>query len=66
MQQAQKHVMLQFSQAMAAGRLNGAEFNAVAEGAIGYGCFPKSLQVSHGELKKMAADGMLTSGLLPT
>lgn len=58
-------VMLQFSQAMAAGRLNGAEFNAVAEGApIILRMLSKELGVSRGELKKMAADGMLTSGII--
>ena len=58
-------VMLQFSQAMAAGRLNGAEFNAVAEGApIILRMLSKELGVSRGELKKMAAEGALTSGII--
>ena len=58
-------VMLQFSQAMAAGRLNGAEFNAIAEGApIILRMLSKELGVSRGELKKMAAEGALTSGII--
>lgn len=58
-------VMLQFSQSVNAGRLNGAEFNAVAEGA------PKILNAledatgkTRGELKKMGADGKISIELL--
>ena len=55
-------VLLQFSQSMAAGRLNGAEFNAVAEGApIVLRLLSKELGVSRAELKKMAADGLLST-----
>ena len=55
-------VLLQFSQSMAAGRLNGAEFNAVAEGApIVLRLLSKELGVSRSELKKMAADGLLST-----
>ena len=58
-------VMLQFSQAMAAGRLNGAEFNAVAEGApIVLRALSDALGVSRGALKKMAADGLLPTTVL--
>ena len=58
-------VMLQFSQSMAAGRLNGAEFNAVAEGApVILRLLAKELNVTRGELKKMAADGMLSTDIL--
>lgn len=58
-------VMLQFSQAMAAGRLNGAEFNAVAEGApIVLRALSEALGVSRGALKKMAADGLLPTTVL--
>ena len=58
-------VMLQFSQAMAAGRLNGAEFNAVAEGApIVLRALSDVLGVSRGALKKMAADGLLPTTVL--
>jgi len=58
-------VMLQFSQSMAAGRLNGAEFNAVAEGApIVLRALSEALGVSRGALKKMAADGLLPTTVL--
>ncbi len=58
-------VMLQFSQSMAAGRLNGAEFNAVAEGApVILRLLSKELGVTRGELKKMAADGQLSTDIL--
>ena len=65
-------VMLQFSQSMQSGRLNGAEFNAVAEGA------PLILRAIEAELrrmgmgtelaskglKKLASDGVLTSEVI--
>lgn len=60
-------VMLQFSQSMAAGRLNGAEFNAVAEGAAP---ILRALSAETGktraELKKMGADGTLDIDLIVT
>jgi tape measure domain-containing protein len=65
-------VMLQFSQSMNAGRLNGGEFNAVAEGApiilraieaelrrVGMGT-----ELATKGLKKMAADGKISAEIL--
>lgn len=48
-------VMLQFSQSMNAGRLNGAEFNAVAEGA------PMILRAIEAELKRVGMGAELSS-----
>lgn len=54
-------VMLQFSQAMQAGRLNGAEFNAIAEGApIILRLIGKEINKTRGELKAMGAEGTLS------
>lgn len=54
-------VMLQFSQAMQSGRLNGAEFNAVAEGApIILRLIGKEINKTRGELKAMGAEGSLS------
>ena len=59
-------VMLQFSQSMAAGRLNGAEFNAVAEGApIILRMLSKELGVSRGELRRWLLMVCLLLVLLP-
>lgn len=53
-------VMLQFSQSMQAGRLNGAEFNAVAEGApIVLRAIAAETGKTRAELKQMGADGQL-------
>lgn len=53
-------VMLQFSQAMQAGRLNGTEFNAVAEGApIILRAISLEAGKTRGQLKQMGADGQL-------
>lgn len=65
-------VMLQFSQSMNSGRLNGGEFNAVAEGApIILRAIEKELkavgkgaELSSSGLKKMAADGKLTMDIV--
>ncbi len=58
-------VMLQFSQAMASGRLAGQEFNAISEGApIVLRAMSDALGVTRGELKKMAADGLLPTTVL--
>jgi len=58
-------VMLQFSQSINAGRLNGAEFNAVAEGSP---IILKALEIqtgkTRGELKKMGADGKISVEML--
>lgn len=53
-------VMLQFSQAMQSGRLNGAEFNAIAEGApIILRLIGQEINKTRGELKKLGSDGVL-------
>lgn len=58
-------VMLQFSQSMQAGRLNGAEFNAVAEGApIILRLIGQEINKARGELKKMGADGVISVELI--
>lgn len=65
-------VMLQFSQSMNSGRLNGGEFNAVAEGApIILRAIEKELkavgrgtELATNGLKKMAADGKLTMDIV--
>lgn len=58
-------VLLQFSQAMQAGRLNGAEFNAVAEGApVILRAIQKELLVSRKALKDMGADGEISVNIL--
>jgi tape measure domain-containing protein len=58
-------VMLQLSQAFGAGRLNGQEFNAIAEGAPPLlRQLAKELRVTYGELKQMAADGKLTADVM--
>lgn len=58
-------VMLQFSQAMQAGRLNGAEFNAVAEGSpLILQALQDSLGKTRGELKKMGSQGKLTADVV--
>jgi trimeric autotransporter adhesin len=58
-------VMLQFSQAANAGRLNGQEFNAVAEnGVLILRALEDTLGKNQAELKKMGADGKLTFDLI--
>lgn len=58
-------VMLQFSQAMASGRLSGAEFNSVSENApIILRALQKELGVTRAELKKMGADSKITTDIL--
>jgi len=58
-------VLLQFSQAMQSGRLNGAEFNAMAEGApVVLRAIQKELLVSRKELKDMGADGEISVTIL--
>lgn len=55
-------VMLQLSQSFGSGILNGAEFNAVAEGAPALlRALAKELGVTYGELKKMGSEGKLTA-----
>lgn len=57
--------MLQFSQAANAGRLNGAEFNSVAEnGVVILRALEDHLGKNQAELKKMGAEGTLTFDLI--
>lgn len=57
--------MLQFSQAANAGRLNGAEFNAVAEnGVVILRALEDHLGKSQAELKKMGSEGKLTFDII--
>lgn len=57
--------MLQFSQAANAGRLNGAEFNAVAEnGVMILRALEDYLGKNQAELKKMGSEGKLTFDLI--
>lgn len=58
-------VMLQFSQAMGSGVLQGDEFRSLNEAAPRLmDDLAKSLGVARGELKQMASDGMITSDVL--
>lgn len=57
--------MLQLSQAFAAGRLNGQEFNAVAEAAPRLmKILADSMGVPTGALKEMAAQGLITTEIM--
>lgn len=57
--------MLQFSQAANAGRLNGQEFNAIAEnGVVILRALEDHLGKNQAELKKMGAEGKLTFDLI--
>ena len=61
----QKLAILQFSQALASGVIHGDEFNSVAENApAAMDAFSRALGVSKGELRKLAAEGMLTTDIL--
>lgn len=58
-------VMLQFSQAMQSGRMNGAEFNAVAEGSpLILNALSEKLGKTRGELKKLGSQGKLTTDVV--
>lgn len=58
-------VMLQFSQAMQAGRLNGQEFNAVAEnGSLIMRALEDHLGATQRELKQMASNGEITADVV--
>lgn len=63
-QQAEAAI-LQFSQALASGVIRGDEFNSVAENApAAMDAFSRALGVTKGELRKLAAEGALTSDVL--
>lgn len=57
--------ILQFSQALAAGKLGGEEFNSVAEAAPSLlTALASGMGVARGELKKMAEEGKLTTAVM--
>ena len=63
--QGAEAAILQFSQALASGVIRGDEFNSVAENApAAMDAFSRALGVSKGELRKLAAEGMLTTDIL--
>jgi len=63
--QGAEAAILQFSQALASGVIRGDEFNSVAENApAAMDAFSRALGVSKGELRKLAAEGALTSDVL--
>lgn len=63
--QGAEAAILQFGQALASGVIRGDEFNSVAENApAALDAFARALEVPKGELRKLAAEGMLTSDIL--
>jgi tape measure domain-containing protein len=63
--QGAEAAILQFGQALASGVIRGDEFNSVAENApAALDAFARALGVPKGELRKLAAEGMLTSDIL--
>jgi tape measure domain-containing protein len=61
------NAMYQLTQAMAAGRLQGDEFRSIMENAPMLAqAIAKSLGKSTGELREMAADGLITSNVIKT
>lgn len=60
--EAAKSAMLQLTQAMSSGVLQGDEFKSIAENApVLLNTIAKSMGVTRGELKKMASEGKLTA-----
>ena len=63
--QGAEAAILQFSQALASGVIRGDEFNSVAENApAAMDALSRALGVGKGELRKLAAEGALTSDVL--
>ena len=63
--QSSAAAILQFSQALASGVIRGDEFNSVAENAPALmDALARSLNVTKGELRALAADGRLTADIL--
>lgn len=61
----QKSAMLQLTQGMASGQLQGDEFRSIAENApIIENMIAKTMGVSRGELKKLASQGKVTSEVI--
>jgi len=63
--QGAEAAILQFGQALASGVIRGDEFNSVAENApAALDAFARALEIPKGELRKLAAEGLLTSDIL--
>jgi len=63
--QAKKNAVLQLTQGLASGQLQGDEFRSIAENApIIENIIAKTMGVSRGELKKLAADGKITGEVI--
>lgn len=62
---SQKSAMLQLTQGMASGQLQGDEFRSIAENApIIENMIAKTMGVSRGELKKLASEGAVTAEVI--
>ena len=63
--EAQKNAMLQLTQGMASGQLQGDEFRSIAENApLIENIIAKTMGVSRGELKQLAAEGKVTAEVI--
>lgn len=63
--EAQRNAMLQLTQAMASGRLQGDEFRSIAENApLIENIIAEYMGVSRGQLKELAAEGQITSDVI--
>lgn len=63
--EAQKNAMLQLTQGLASGQLQGDEFRSIAENApMIENIIAKSMGVSRGELKKLASEGKITAEVI--
>ncbi|MDU7210968.1 MAG: tape measure protein [Veillonella sp.] len=63
--EAQKNAMLQLTQGLASGQLQGDEFRSIAENApMIENIIAKSMGVSRGELKKLASEGKITADVI--
>ena len=62
---AQRNAMLQLTQGLASGQLQGDEFRSIAENApMIENIIAKSMGVSRGELKKLASEGKITADVI--
>ena len=63
--EAQKNAMLQLTQGLASGQLQGDEFRSIAENApMIENIIAESMGVSRGELKKLASEGKITADVI--
>lgn len=63
--EAQKNAMLQLTQGLASGQLQGDEFRSIAENApMIENIIAKTMGVSRGELKKLASEGKVTADVI--